>query len=747
MNTQMPKIKLLPLELTNQIAAGEVVERPASVIKELVENALDAKATEISVTVENGGQSLIRIEDNGVGIVNDELELAVTRHATSKLENIAGLSQISSYGFRGEALPSIASVSKFRIVSKAMTELEGSELNVEFGKVQSLIPSTLRQGTLIEVKDLFFNIPARLKFLKNPATELKKATELFIRLALIAKGATLSLYAGTRLSHRFDANEDLKERLAHIWPPTVVEALLPVSHEAFGISVTGFISHPRSHQPRADRMFFYVNGRAVSDKLLMASVRQAFRGKITTKDYPQCVLCVEISPQEIDVNVHPAKSEVRFRDEKSLFSVIMHSVGNALDQATHCFSAKDFHIESNVNNNTSLDNDRHYGTQDAKLGDLYVAKPQGFWGNADKERSLSFIKEEAEKKLVAMEAQFNNTSSSSEWHVSPSEPSTENPLTTHRVSHDSNSTTVYEPTHTSTHESPSTPTYESSDNPNNKFDYATRDEFNETSNHESCHNTSEKQFSSNYQTPFKTSMQEPCEKVQPLPNTYDRSHNIFENSQKPQQGSNVNDTSETQTLTQGNEEKDIIHAKNASSSLPGGLVYLGQIAKTYLILRKSSDALILLDQHAVHERILYEQIRKGNVNAQNLLVPIEFPLHSSEQKRIEKLLPNLQTLAFQISLKKQHCTVTAIPSTLSRVNATAFLKDILAEKTDDLERVWIHHACSSAIKANTELDIPAALNLITQWLKTEEPDYCPHGRPCVLHFDAFNLEQMFKRRT
>ena len=658
MHAQAPKIKLLPIELTNQIAAGEVVERPASVVKELIENALDAKATQISVTIENGGQSLICVEDNGIGIASAELELAVTRHATSKLQDIAGLSQISSYGFRGEALPSIASVSKFRVVSKSMNEAEGSELNVEFGKVQNLSPSTLRQGTLIEVKDLFFNIPARLKFLKNPSTELKRATDLFIRLALIAENITLSLYAGTRLSHRFEAHENLKERLEHIWPPAVVEALLPISHEAHGIKVTGFISHPRSHQPRADRMLFYVNERAVSDKLLMRAVRQAFHGKITTRDYPQCVLCIEISAQEIDVNVHPAKNEVRFRDEQALFSAVMHSVSNALENSPHSFSAKQL-LEQNDSNASIPHGEGIYGTQSARLGDLHIPKPQGFWGDADKETSLAFIKENAEKKLESTGTKSIKDNRPTDWSIEH------------------------------THYPPSAQVYS------------------------------------------KKGLQEPYEKTLPLSSNY----NYSEQEKHPKH-----------TLEFSPEHIHANYAEKASTSLPGGLVYLGQIAKTYLVLRKSSDALILLDQHAAHERILYEQVRKGQILSQNLLVPIEFPLHPSEQSRIEEILPQLQNLAFEISLSNQCCAVSAIPTTLSRVEATAFLKDILTEKADDLERIWIHHACSSAIKANLDLDIPAALNLITQWLNTDEPDYCPHGRPCVLHFDASKLEQMFKRR-
>lgn len=732
------KIQLLPPELTNQIAAGEVVERPASVVKELVENALDAHASDIVVTIENGGQSLIAVEDNGIGISKDELELAVTRHATSKLHDIAGLSQIDSYGFRGEALPSIASVSSFSIVSRftAQTELENLQtivlqnnqkeenilelqndmensteaaiLRVEFGKVQELAPSSWQKGTRIEVRDLFFNIPARLKFLKSPATELKKTTELFVRLALVAQNVNLSLYAGSRLVHTFKKSENTKERLAHIWPPAIVETLLPVAYKANGITVTGFISHPRSHQPRSDRMLYYVNGRAVSDKILMRATKQAFQGKLTTRDYPQCFLCINLAPAEVDVNVHPAKNEVRFRDEQNLFVTIMRAITLALEKDTSHFSAK--HLAQTPDNISSIgyteqiaeqasffthenlkEHSEHKDIinntiQEARLGDLFIPKPKGFWGDMDKEQGLSFIIEQAEKKR--QEAQ--NSSSLEEWRVIDCSPETQK--------NNAYANTIYKNEVTLQQE--------------NQAKYVNRH-----------------------------SLSEPYTPIETLPEGYNslseiRSHETVETIKTP---------------SFSREEEHILHAKHASACLPQGLVYIGQIAKTYLVLQKfdqtsHAHALILLDQHAIHERILYEEAKKGLVNSQNLLLPLEFPLHKAERARLEEVLPLLEKLAFKVEMNSSSCRVFAIPATLTKVAATGFFKDVLAQKADDLEKIWISHSCKGALKAHTELDTQSALKLILRWLETEEPDYCPHGRPCVLHFDAEVLEQMFKRK-
>lgn len=674
------KIHLLPAELRNQIAAGEVVERPASVVKELVENALDAKATEIHVTIEDGGQGLICVEDNGIGIPKDELELAVTRHATSKLQTAADLSAISSYGFRGEALPSIASVSKFRIVSKTKDEDVANELFVNFGDIKESTPASLRRGTLIEVRDLFFNIPARLKFLKNPATELKRAADLFVRLALGADNVAMSLVSGSRTVMEFFSHEEKKDKLAKIWSSSIIEALVPLDYESHGMHLTGFISNPRSVQPRADRMLFYVNGRAVNDKLMLKAIRQAYAGKITTRDYPQCLLFLELDPREVDVNVHPAKSEVRFRDEKALFALIARAVENALTASPDYFSVK------------SLQEEKANSVMEAKFGDLYTEpkhagepketaqpKPQGFWGKADYESRLSFVKDR-ESPYDAVVTEYFQTGAILQ------NPQMDNPPAKQETAQEQAEKTAQNPA------AAKSPSFD---------DVLSAEPFAKPANYQS--------------------VAEPQEAVTPLSKNF--------NAQYP-------NTSR--------------HDSPKAEFLPYGLEYMGQVAETYLLLKKDNDNLLILDQHAVHERILYEEMKKGQIQSQNLLCPLELTLHKSEEERYFSVRETLGHLGFSLQEEKKEqelaVQATAIPLRYDRVAAMGFLKEILAEKLDNLDSIWVRHACKSAIKAGTPLDRASAIKLILQWLATEEPDNCPHGRPSVVYFASHDLEKLFKRK-
>jgi len=332
-------IIVLPSELQNQIAAGEVVERPASVLKELVENSLDAGADRVEAGTESGGQGLIWVQDNGIGLAPEELASALTRHATSKIGSVHDLLHLSSFGFRGEALPSIASVSRFRIASVPRGGSEGSSLEVEFGAFSQPRPAPVREGTRIEVRDLFLNTPARLKFLKKQSTEAKKCQDMLQRLALVNLGCAFRLTSNDRKLLDFERNQSLLQRLESLWPEQVTASLLPVHREVDGASISGYVGHPDKGQGRADRILFFVNKRPVQDKLLLSALKQAYAGRLLSREYPQAVLFLELPPSEVDVNVHPAKSEVKFREEKAVYSLLVNAVQSVLIDAESSLTA------------------------------------------------------------------------------------------------------------------------------------------------------------------------------------------------------------------------------------------------------------------------------------------------------------------------------------------------------------------------------------------------------------------------
>lgn len=602
------EIRLLPAELCNQIAAGEVVERPASVVKELVENSLDAGASQIDVTLENGGQSLIRVQDNGSGIGRDQLELAVTRHATSKIRSIDDLDQIGSYGFRGEALPSIASVSRFKIVSRKKNQKNPDEmaglLEVEHGVISRVADANLREGTLIEVQDLFSNTPARLKFLKSPATELKKAQNWLVRLALASLSTGFVFSAGGREILRFLPGEDLRFRLSKIWPLELTEELLPVRASVHGISLEGLAGPPQLRQPKPDRVLFYVNGRPVNDKRLMSAVKEAYKGRIISKDYPQLVLFVNINPLDIDVNVHPAKTEVRFRNEGALFSAVSVAMGQAFQNLSG-FSS--------------------YPGADGG----YIKNPEPatrFWDNLKDPPILP----RPEKKSVP-----------GEWQASFSDNILEENI----------------------------PVYQ--------------------------------EAKSSFDDIINTSI--------PLEPTFP--------------------------------------AAEKTSAPVERLDYLGQVAATYLVLRDTAGALLLLDQHAAHERVLFYRLSSGNVeNGVNLIVPLELRIESEQKDLTKKLTPILNSIGFKLHLEGGKLVVKCIPALLTRGEAKDFLQEVLAGQKENPAALFNSLACKGAIKAGQKLTSDEAYELLRQWQSTPDADFCPHGRPCVLRWDAGALEKLFKRR-
>lgn len=326
-------IRILPANLVDQIAAGEVIERPASVVKELCENALDAGAHRIDIDIERAGLGLIRIRDDGSGMTPEELPLAVSRHATSKIATLDDLDAIASFGFRGEALPSMASVSRLRLVSRAAQAEQAAEIIVEGGHASTPRPAAHPQGTTVEVRDLFYNVPARRKFVRSPSTEFGHILRQVERLALGAPGVSIRLRHNGREILQVAAAEDLpavEQRLDRLLGAQFRAHAIRIERSLGGLQLSGWLGLPTAARAQPDMQFWFVNGRAVRDRLLANAVRQGFRDVLYSGRHPSYVLFLSLDPRLVDVNAHPAKLELRFRDGRMVHEAVFRAVESAL---------------------------------------------------------------------------------------------------------------------------------------------------------------------------------------------------------------------------------------------------------------------------------------------------------------------------------------------------------------------------------------------------------------------------------
>jgi DNA mismatch repair protein MutL len=334
----MPQIRVLPSELVDQIAAGEVIERPASVVKELVENSLDSGARHIEIDIERGGVGLIRIRDDGCGIAAEELPLAVSRHATSKIASMDDLETVATLGFRGEALPSIGSVSRLRIASRPAGAERAAEINVDGATISAVKPAAHTPGTTIEVRDLFFNVPARRKFVRSDATELSHIARLVERLALsrfdvgfrLRHNGKLLLDAASGDEPGIGVENATQARLNAVVSPEFLAQALSLEHQAGPVMLQGWVSLPTASRAQADQQFWFVNGRSVRDRLLMNAVRVAYRDVLYGGRYPAYVLYLTLDPRLVDVNAHPQKLEVRFRDSRQIHDFVFRAIERTL---------------------------------------------------------------------------------------------------------------------------------------------------------------------------------------------------------------------------------------------------------------------------------------------------------------------------------------------------------------------------------------------------------------------------------
>jgi DNA mismatch repair protein MutL len=640
MNEQ--KVQLLDQNTANQIAAGEVVEKPASVVKELVENSLDAGADNIEVTIFGGGTEYIRVVDNGSGMSEENAKLAVLRHATSKIRAAEDLLHLNTLGFRGEALPSIASVSNFQLLTRPVTEEFATSIKIEGGDQAECIATGGHTGTTIIVENLFFNVPARRKFLRTVQTESRYISELITKLALSRPDVRFKLISNDKEVLSTPGNGDLVETIKALYGKNVSEELLTVDFADSEVKVRGFIGKPTLLKGTRQWQTLLVNGRIITNRMIAKAIDHAYQSQIPKSGFPFAVLNINVDTESIDVNVHPQKSEIKFSDDSTVYKAMYKALTDAL---TRPMSAKPQDL-------TLLDD-----------SELQVFKPAETAAEAAEIPAV--LPESSENKPVEAKAQVLPVSGSNTGAVKTE------PVPEYKAQQQS---VWKEPEYT-------------------------------------------------YRPP-KT---EPVYTISETRDVFDKQDNI---------ASNIIDFTDTDS--------------GVDTIWP-----LGQVDRTFIV-AQSEDSLFLIDQHAAHERILYDKLvaAHNDIPAQQMLIPLYIDVTSQDVNLIEEHREEFLRLGVDIEAAGEAMLrVSSLPADIKADDAEDFVREItqmLAElrtiDPSDLRQNILHMtACKAAIKAGEVLNMRQMRQLIIDLCNTEHPFTCPHGRPCMVEINSAELYKMFKR--
>ncbi|MBB3012431.1 DNA mismatch repair endonuclease MutL [Cupriavidus alkaliphilus] len=645
--TQQPRpIRPLPDQLISQIAAGEVVERPASVVKELLENALDAGATQLGIRLEEGGVRRIVITDNGCGIPAAELPVALMRHATSKIASLDELESVLTLGFRGEALASIASVSQMSLTSRTAADAHATQVSADSGAVQ---PASGGVGTTVDVQHLYFNTPARRKFLKTEQTELGHCLEMVRRVALARPDVTISVHHNGKPLEHWNAG-DVASRTAQVLGNDFARARLALDEHADTLSLYGFAGLPTASRGRPDQQYFFVNGRFVRDKLLNHAVRSAYQDVLHGDRFPSYVLCLDLPPEMVDVNVHPSKIEVRFRESRAVHQFVYHAVQRCLARQA---GANGDSLHTDADGETTLPPGAAAPAAAARPG----AGGPGQWINYSAARQTDLGIAQPRQAYLGM---------------------------------------VREAT------APAARPYGATGPAAGGWAGASA------------------------QAPAWLAEVQAARAGDP-PGLLDRL------PPAPASGDG------------GGDEHPLGYA-------------IAQLHGIY-VLAQNARGLVLVDMHAAHERILYEQIKAGldarDLAVQPLLIPVTLPASPVEIGVAEEHQETLTLLGFDIApVSPTTLAVRAVPALLQQADAEALARDVLrdlhayggsrvlAERRNELLATL---ACHSAVRANRKLTVEEMNALLRQMEQTERADQCNHGRPTWVQLTVTELDRLFLR--
>ncbi len=667
--TQSTEVRLLDINTSNQIAAGEVVEKPASVVKELVENALDAGADSVEVTVFEGGTEYIRVADNGSGMTGQNARMALKRHATSKIREVDDLRCIHTLGFRGEALPSIASVSKFELLTRPQQEEMATSIKVNGGEEEECLQTGGPPGTTVIVKDLFYNVPARRKFMKTVSTEGRYITEMLTRIALSRPDVRFKLISNDKEVLVTPGLGNLKDTIAALYGKKVSEDLLPVNLDGVfaGISITGFIGKPTLLKGTRGWQTILVNGRIINNLMISKAIEHAYQSQIPKRGFAFAVLDIRVDPATIDVNVHPQKSEIKFSDESSIYKAVFRALADALTKPMRAekdngLQEKDRQALASVleraeneygrtgqetveRSRSSADEQNIFGagTDAGRLGHL----------NRDFGEGKSFSNDSGPAGSGYGKNRLNGGSSRFDQEI------------------------WKRPEKVYGEEAPKEPAY----------------------------SLGEARQMIREQAPFQT-----------------------ENTVKMQ----------------------LAGQETLESIWP-----VGQVDKTFII-AQSEDTLYLIDQHAAHERILYDRLvlTHNEIPAQQLLIPLYITLLPEDVELLERYHDEFYKLGVDITTAGENSVrIASLPSDIKNEDAEEFIREIAqylrehrTPEASELRQDVLHMtACRAAIKAGEVLNMRQMRQLIVDLCNTTHPFTCPHGRPCMIAVTSDELYKLFKR--
>lgn len=690
----MGKIVLLDELTINKIAAGEVIERPASVVKELVENSIDAGATNITVEIQNGGISKIRIIDNGSGMSKDDLEFAFERHATSKIRKAADLENVKSMGFRGEALASIAAIAHVELVSKTEDDNIGHKIVVEGGKILEIEDSASQKGTTIIVSNLFFNTPVRYKFLKKDFTEAGYIEDAVTRIAIANPNIAIKLINGNKTIIQTNGNGDLKTVIYTIYGKEIAEGLLEVNYEYEGIKVTGAIGKPEIARNNRSYQMFFVNKRYIKDKTLSAGVEQAFKGLIPIGKYGVVVLNIEIEPNKIDVNVHPTKLEIRFQEEQKVFKAIYHSVKDTLLKGD---LVKEVEREPVVEEQKLEVNQEPSKVEENQIKTEQVVEPKVETEDIKKSGFMGLFKKKEKDADEFIENYSTNTLQEIFAQKSAGQP-----------------------------EEVEIPTQEQKDK---------------------MEDIIEKQ--KELENP---KVEEPTSKD--FDEMYVKTFGKLPETQKIEENSNKIDVKTLKEV----ENISVFEEKENYNTIPK-YKFIGALFSTYLVI-EMKDEIYIIDQHAAHERVMYEKVKKNFYNnmekdSQIMLLPDIIELSHKERAIVKENTDLFKKAGFIIEeFGDNTIRLIGVPSLCMDLDTKELFLEILDEidtvaitaKQEKEDKFISTIACKAAVKANMKLTNEEVDTLMRQLLVLPNPFTCPHGRPTAIKMTRYDIERKFNRK-